>query len=160
MAELIVIGPAATDLRSDDPGVSMNLHCWPCRTVHEFGLDDVERIVYALGGIAADDFNRIVSEPDCLISVLRGASDSEAYAEHVDQGVECRQANRDAGAYVHRRCCGTPVGDAHLGWCVLPVEEPGPPIGIRPPPTVGERLDAERRGESPFYVAGADEVPE
>lgn len=45
-----------------------------------------------------------------------------------------------AETYINRRCCGTAVGTSHEGWCLLPVAEAGPP-------TSGERLDAERRGE-------------
>lgn len=85
----------------------MNLYCWPHRTVHEFTLKDVEKIVYALGveAITAyqsgfDDGSADVEPiptrlpedpPQCLLEVLRGADDIEVYAEHVEQGIECRE---------------------------------------------------------------------
>lgn len=89
----------------------MHLYCWPCRATHEFGLQDVEKIVYALGAEAitayesgfndgGDNFglgerSRMPEDPpQCLREVLRGADDVEVYAEHVEQGIERReQAN-------------------------------------------------------------------
>lgn len=104
MAELVVIGAEAADQYSDDPGVSVRLYCWPCRTVHEFKADDVEWIVYALGALEVHAY-QVASEdpelggdlgragPTCLEEVLRVAGDSDMAAEHVEQGVQCRQAH-------------------------------------------------------------------
>jgi hypothetical protein len=89
--------------------VSINLYCWPCRTVHQFELGDVEKIVYALGAAAtvaehasyidgwqdADD-GKPNSGPDgdtpmCLKIALRDADQPEVFAEHTEQGIECRE---------------------------------------------------------------------
>lgn len=91
----------------------MNLYCWQHRTVHAFPLADVEKIIYALGAEAIDGYDggyrdgwnandgapygtdrtRRAEDPqDCLMTVLRGADNPEVYAEHVEQGVECRKA--------------------------------------------------------------------
>lgn len=74
----------------------LRFYCWPHRTNHEFGLKDVEKIVYALGASDWDGWNdaHIPSgekDPQCLLEVLRGANDAEDYAEHVEQGIECRE---------------------------------------------------------------------
>jgi len=95
MAELVVIGSAAADLRSDDPGVSMRFYCWPHRTTHEFGLEDVEKIVYALGAEAVespdDRADAGTGVPTCLRFVLDWAGTPEVFREHVEQGIECRE---------------------------------------------------------------------
>lgn len=108
MAELVVIGSPAADLRSDDPGVSMRFYCWPHRVVHEFDLKAVEKIAYALGAEAVTAYEAGFNDggenygegertrlpedgPQCLRKVLRGADDIEVYAEHVEQGIECRE---------------------------------------------------------------------
>jgi hypothetical protein len=86
----------------------VHLYCWPCKTVHEFSLQDVERIVYALGAEAITAYEAGFNDggenfgegertrlpedpPQCLREVLRGAVDIEVYAEHVEQGIECRE---------------------------------------------------------------------
>lgn len=81
----------------DAENSTLRLYCWPHRTTHEFGLKDVEKIVYALGADAADrgpDANRVPVEdfiPSCPNEVLDWADDAEVYAEHVEQGIECRE---------------------------------------------------------------------
>lgn len=75
----------------------LNLYCWPCRTVHQFDLDDVEKIVYTLGASEWDGWNDAHmpsgdEHPQCLREILRLADNPEGYAEHVEQGVECREA--------------------------------------------------------------------
>lgn len=74
------------------------LYCWPCKDVHVFSPDDVERIVYALGAdvVQADGSAPERGEPDCLGEVLGWARSAELYAEHVEQGIECRKATPDA----------------------------------------------------------------
>jgi hypothetical protein len=67
----------------------VHLYCWPCRTTHEFGLKDVERIVYALG--AAISLGNPELYPYCLRTALRDADHPEVFAEHVEQGIECRE---------------------------------------------------------------------
>jgi hypothetical protein len=84
----------------------MNLYCWPCRTVHQFGLKDVEKIVYALGANAVlayelgrlDEAAKNPEQPSdsavtCLKTVLRDANSPEVFIEHVEQGIECREAH-------------------------------------------------------------------
>jgi hypothetical protein len=84
--------------------VSVNLYCWPCRTVHEFKLKDVERIVYALGQaeVEALHLGGVIGQqteckelaaagPSCPRDVLSAAGDGDLYSEHVEQGVECRK---------------------------------------------------------------------
>lgn len=107
MAELIEITPAAANLRTDDPGIELNLYCWRHNAVHAVPLHDVEKILYALGPAPTDAYfsgyddgkgMHGVTEPtrdrderpDCWLEVLRWADDSEMYAEHVEQGIECR----------------------------------------------------------------------
>jgi hypothetical protein len=85
------------EFTAEEPQVqAMNLYCWPCRTVHQFPLADVEKLVYALGADAQDGWSEtaVVSmdEPDCLNELLKAAGNPEAYAEHVEQGIECREA--------------------------------------------------------------------
>lgn len=78
----------------------MRFYCWPCATVHEFALKDVERIVYALGTDAAfawDDAHAPSGDdtPECLNRVLGWVTDTPpeygTHALHVQQGVECRE---------------------------------------------------------------------
>jgi len=112
MADLLIIttyrdnyGRDVLDVTPDNP-IRMQLYCWPCRTVHEFGLEDVEKIVYALGPVGDDQYSsgfddgatpgagpiRLPGDPQpCWLEVLRWADDSEMYAEHVEQGIECRE---------------------------------------------------------------------
>lgn len=75
----------------------MNLYCWAHNTVHEFTPDDVEQIVYALTAWAYDSEAGTDEHVDskrmaCPKTMLHMASESEAYLEHVEQGVECRKA--------------------------------------------------------------------
>jgi len=92
----------------------MRLYCWQHRTVHAFPLADVEQIIYALGASVIDAYDggyrdgwnnandnrpygadrarQTDDPPDCLRRVIREAGDCEMYAEHVEQGVECRKA--------------------------------------------------------------------
>lgn len=71
--------------------LTMHLYCWPCRAVHAFPLAEVERIVYALGADAADlNHEGPAEEIACLFDVQRWA-ESGPYAEHVEQGIECRE---------------------------------------------------------------------
>jgi len=71
---------------------TMNLYCWPCRAPHVLLLRDVERIVYALGAHETDKDPRAGSwAGSCLLQVLRWADDAEIYAEHVEEGIECRE---------------------------------------------------------------------
>jgi hypothetical protein len=95
--------------------VTVNLYCWPHRTVHRFDLGAVEKIVYALGAAeilaydsgyqdATDKIERTrpAEGPSaCLRTALRDADNPEVFAEHTEQGVECRAA---AG------CCDVPTG--------------------------------------------------
>lgn len=75
---------------------TVTLYCWPHKANHTLPADDVERIVYALGGIAVDARGTEpigcdpMPQPDCPLSLLRLADDSEGYAEHVEQGFTCR----------------------------------------------------------------------
>lgn len=81
----------------------LRLYCWQHNEVHEFTLDDVEQIIYALAagvpnayGLGADhpEFGHLceAAKPECPIDTLRSAGDIELFAEHVEQGVECRAA--------------------------------------------------------------------
>lgn len=81
----------------------LRLYCWPCNGVHEFVLADVEQLVYALGaaevmayesGFADADSEEMRTRgetPACLRTILRAAENPEAFAEHVEQGVTCRE---------------------------------------------------------------------
>jgi hypothetical protein len=87
--------------------VAVNLYCWPHKTVHRFDLADVEQIVYALGAAERDGHRAGADDPSfgrqvarlqaaCLREVLKTwAGDPDLFAEHVEQGVECRVAHRD-----------------------------------------------------------------
>jgi hypothetical protein len=104
MTQLVVLaGPA---ILPGDP--DLNLYCWPCREVHQLPAADVEKIVYALGPAPTDayfsgyddggDNYGLGAEPTrardyqpCWLEVLKSADDSEVYAEHVEQGIECRE---------------------------------------------------------------------
>jgi hypothetical protein len=129
-------------LKQDRPyppavALTMNFYCWPCRTVHAFGLEDVEKIVYALGAAeilaydsgyqdATDRIERTrpAEGPSaCLRTALRDADNPEVFAEHTEQGVECRAA---------ADCCDVPTGIGARHDCPAPA---------------GEALDAERRGD-------------
>lgn len=98
-------GPASTDRDQS----SMTLYCWRCNGPHVLLLPDVEKIVYALGpaptdayfsgyddggdnyGLGAEPTRSKDEQPTCWLEVLRWADDSEMYAEHVEQGIECRE---------------------------------------------------------------------
>jgi len=82
----------------------VHLYCWPCRTVHEFSLKDVERIVYALGmaEVEALHMGGVIGQqtecrelaafgPSCLREILPATHDGDLFAEHVEQGIECRE---------------------------------------------------------------------
>lgn len=102
--------------------VAVNLYCWPCRTVHAFTLVEVEQIVYALGAaeiLAYDsgyqdaedqaERTRPADGPSaCLRTALQDAGNPEVFAEHVDQGMECRERSPEAEAppvaEVQREC--------------------------------------------------------
>jgi hypothetical protein len=89
------------------PPAELNLYCWPHNAVHTFPVADIERIVYALGPVGNDQYAsgfedadnqvgplREVTDPQpCWAEVLRWAGDSEMYAEHVEQGIGCREAS-------------------------------------------------------------------
>lgn len=73
----------------------MDLYCWPHRLVHRFTAGEVEQIVYALTGWAYDS-EPVTGEYNpkrlmCPKEALHLARDSEAYREHVEQGVACRK---------------------------------------------------------------------
>ncbi len=77
----------------------MDLYCWPHNTVHPFTPGQVEQIVYCLTGQLGDaeqagPIQNPQADPRfaCPKDVLYWARDSEAYLEHVEQGVECRKA--------------------------------------------------------------------
>lgn len=85
---------------------SMRLYCWPCRTVHELEVAEVERIVYALGaaetvaydsgfmdgsGDVGDGTRTRAAVSTCLRQALIAADHPEVFAEHVEQGIECRE---------------------------------------------------------------------
>lgn len=84
----------------------LRLYCWPCKDVHTIELADVERIVYALGaaelvsyqsgfddGGPLNEPTRLPDDPPtCHLVTLRHAADIEVFAEHVEQGVACREA--------------------------------------------------------------------
>jgi hypothetical protein len=76
----------------------MRLYCWPCKSTHEFGLKDVERIVYTLVLDSADAWDDAHAPdgigPQCLQKVLEWANAAPktgTYAEQVEQGIECRE---------------------------------------------------------------------
>ena len=85
----------------------MRFNCWPCKTVHEFALKDVERIVYALGAAEvlatelqaetetdadrAEARDQADAGPTCLAVILDCSGDPEVFGEHVEQGIECRE---------------------------------------------------------------------
>jgi len=114
VADLLVTGHELIVSEWQESVEALNLYCWQHRTVHAFPLADVERIIYALGAETIDGYDggyrdgwnvrrvggpwgsdrtRLTDDPpDCLKTVLRGAGDDEVYAEHVEQGVECRKA--------------------------------------------------------------------
>ena len=88
----------------------MLLFCWSHNRAHRFTPGEGERIVYALMALLHDaelahaqrqEPPAIDSrdDPICPEAALRLAYDSEGYAEHVEQGVECRRdAQRVEGA--------------------------------------------------------------
>lgn len=91
MADLYGVGIIELEPGYFQQGRVMRLYCWPCRTAHSFPLEDVEKIVYALGADAMMPEPISVNEPSCLKEVLRW-DNPEVFAEHVEQGIECRKA--------------------------------------------------------------------
>jgi hypothetical protein len=108
-------------MQPEAESIEVRLYCWSCLTVHTFALADVERIVYALVADPIDSYrsgwdDRAAAElhavrhggpvagpteghpgTPCPKDVLKNwAGDIELYAEHVEQGVECRAASHDA----------------------------------------------------------------
>lgn len=85
---------------SGRPEVEMRLWCWQHKANHTLPLADVERIVYALGWHSINNNwmpgaweNRVEQpHPLCPLFILSWAVGEGAYAEHVEQGVECRAA--------------------------------------------------------------------
>lgn len=77
---------------------TLRFYCWPCRATHEFGLKEVERIVYTLVLDSADAWDDAHAPdgigPQCLRKVLEWANAAPkvgTYAEQVEQGIECRE---------------------------------------------------------------------
>lgn len=107
MAELIVEGSEMSVSEWVPTFDGLRLYCWRHNLLHEIAVPDVEKILYALGpaptdayfsgyddgrgmhGVAEPTRDRD-ERPDCWLEVLRWADDSEMYAEHVEQGIECR----------------------------------------------------------------------
>jgi hypothetical protein len=96
------------DIAQEHGDLVMNLYCWPHRVVHAVPLADVEKIVYALGPAPTDAYfsgyddggdnwgegnkpTRTRDYQPCWLEVLKWADDAEMYAEHVEQGIECRE---------------------------------------------------------------------
>lgn len=110
--------------------VRLRLFCWPHNCVHTLAAEQVEQLVYTLGvmavdqrsahlayqllGLADDDY---LATPDCPLTVLRLGHDAEAYAEHVEQGVDARAESQEF-------VCGDPHTDP--GWCPLCSTDRGP----------------------------------
>lgn len=79
----------------------MRLFCDACNEVELFTPGEVERIVYALVGMEADErcavTPRLAAGRDamlntvCLRTVLGYSRDSEMYAEHTNAAVEARR---------------------------------------------------------------------
>lgn len=76
----------------------MNLYCWSHNTVHPFTPGDVEGIVYALTAqLGEAEKSEPIQDPReyprliCPKDALYLAGDSEAYLEHVEQGIESRR---------------------------------------------------------------------
>jgi hypothetical protein len=82
----------------------VNLYCGRHRENHDLRPSIVEQVVYSLSAAYAD----AITEPEggaayagedalrlipCPVEVARWAGDSEMYAEHVEQSVECRRAH-------------------------------------------------------------------
>lgn len=96
---LVIKEDPDTGLMSQTLG--MWLYCWQHRTAHAFPLADVERIIYTLGAAVIDDYDsgyrdgwddkrvdapfgkertrQEADPPDCLLTVLPGAGDSDLY---------------------------------------------------------------------------------
>lgn len=81
------------------------LYCWLHRDNHSFTQGEVEKIVYSLGAAETDAYLDGARDPEtaltnpppsptCLQDALRSADNPEVYAEHVEQGVECRRAHQ------------------------------------------------------------------
>jgi len=108
MADLINIGSEISVSEWVPTFDGLRLYCWPCGAVHEFEIPDVERIVYALGAaevLATHMQSETFTDQDradaremanagttCLATILDCSHDPEVFAEHVEQGVECREA--------------------------------------------------------------------
>lgn len=95
--------------------VTMQLYCWPCQTVHEFSLADVERIVYLLAEDARDIYQagwdaretpersavgpkgKVPLPPPyargvpCLLEMIDWYANDEETASEIDQRIECRE---------------------------------------------------------------------
>lgn len=78
------------------------VYCTPCKINHRVTTGEMERIVYTLAAGWADadiaDPIEDVRQPGgfpaqvCLEDAGTMSWDSESYAEHVEQAVECRKA--------------------------------------------------------------------
>jgi hypothetical protein len=74
------------------------LYCQPCRTNHKLGIDELERLIYALSGLLLDaqsdepaEESHRLRTPDCWEQTLAWTSDPEAYAEHIASLLEARR---------------------------------------------------------------------
>lgn len=98
MAELLSWHHAGSGPRlAEFPGFrSLALYCWPCRTVHLLGLNDVERLIYALGFMLPVGEQQVnhggenFPHPECHLHVLKLASDPDWYRTAVNAHVVSR----------------------------------------------------------------------
>lgn len=110
--------------------VTLRLFCWAHNAVHTLTAEQVERAVYALGGMAVDMRSEKIAHagtpsahvadylapPDCLYEVLGSARlRSAGYRELVEQGCQGRAESGEhvcpAGCAAPDPCstCGRPV---------------------------------------------------
>ncbi len=87
--------------------IAMRLYCWSHKANHDVSMDDVERIVYALGAEVAQNLadsegydlsthDEVPFEVECLLLVLESANVGDRFGQHVEHGVASRKASVDA----------------------------------------------------------------
>jgi hypothetical protein len=98
--EKLMFYPDSREIRT----VALTLYCWQHNANHMLKLADLERLVYALSAAVSDAYGIGADDPAlgrefaalpscCLLDVVKDwAGDPDMYADHVEQGVACRQA--------------------------------------------------------------------
>jgi hypothetical protein len=84
---LVAVGGCNADCCYYGPHVEllrMQLYCWPCETVHELSVPDVERLVYGFVGTVAEQNKSgtlAIADvaPPCLLDVLQAATDGDHF---------------------------------------------------------------------------------